>query len=376
MRSLFQASALTATLMLAAAPAFALDEPPALPPSLEGAVTRDATGDAVEGRSAGDATMARALRAAVLEDWDSALSYAETAAAAGEPAGALMAGHILLHGLSARGQDDAAAVRWLRRAGEAGDADALVILSRLASAERGGLTAFQAQPYLAEAAETGDARAAHEYGLYLMEHGDPGAAPEAVEWLRVASQSGRVAAYADYAHALGDWVHGPQDFEAMRDWYERAGANGVGYGALMAAAMHLGGEGQGADPQRGVALMRSAAELGQREAMGQMALLYFQGGPDLAPDPRRAADWARRGALAGDGESQFLYAYALATGDGATRDLEQAYVWVLRAGFDRPGSLREDADRDRLEAALETALAPSRLAALQAEAVAGTRPGG
>lgn len=375
MRSLLKASSLTLTLLAAGAPAFA-DEPPALPPSLEGAISRDDTGDAVEGRSATDATMARALRAAVLEDWDSALSYAETAAAGGEPGGALMAGHIHLHGLSTRGQNDAAAVRWLRRAAEAGDADALVILSRLASAERGGLTAFQAEPYLAQAAETGDARAAHEYGLYLMEHGDPGAATDAMEWLRVAAESGRTAAYVDYAHALGDWVHGPQDLTAMRRWYERAGENGVGYGALMAGAMHLAGEGEDADPARGAALMQIAAELGQREAMGQLALMYFQGAPGLPAEPRRAADWARRGALAGDAESQFLYAYALATGDGVTRDLEQAYVWVLRAGFDTPGSLAEDPDRNRLEAALETALPDARLAALQADAVAGARPGG
>ncbi|MEQ8404132.1 MAG: tetratricopeptide repeat protein [Oceanicaulis sp.] len=369
MRRFLQASALIAGL-LAGGPALA-DEPPALPPSLDDAISRDHSAEAVEGRSATDATMARALRAAVLEDWDSALTYAETAAAGGEPSGALMAGHILLHGLSERGQDDAAAVRWLRRAGEAGDADALVILSRLASSERGGLTPFQAEGYLARAAETGDARAAHEFGLYLMDRGDPGAAPDAVDWLRLAAESGRVQAYTDYAHALGDWVHGPNDLSAMRDWYERAGENGVAYGALMAGAMHLAGEGANADPAAGAALMRTAAELGLPAAMGQMALLYFQGGPGMPADPQRAAGWARQGAEAGDAESQFLYAYALATGDGTARDLEQAYVWVLRAGFNGPDSLAGDPDRDRLEAALATALPPARVEALQAEAVAG-----
>ncbi|MGJ3231611.1 MAG: tetratricopeptide repeat protein [Oceanicaulis sp.] len=375
MRSLLHASSLIAAALLIAAPAIA-DEPPALPPSLGEAMGRDSSGDAVEGRSATDATMARALRAAVLEDWDSALTYAETAAAGGEPSGALMAGHILLHGLSERGQNDEAAVRWLRRAAEAGDADALVILSRLASAERGGLNAFQAEDYLARAAETGDARAAHEYGLYLMEHGDPGAAQEVVDWLRLASESGRVSAYVDYAHALGEWVHGPGDLTAMRDWYERAGTNGVAYGALMAGAMHLGGEGEAADPAKGVSLMRTAAELGLPAAMGQMALLYYQGGAGLAANPQRAVGWARQGAEAGDAESQFLYAYALATGDGTARDLEQAYVWVLRAGFEGPDSLAEDPDRNRLEAALETALPPARRDALAAQAAAGAGLGG
>ncbi|MFW6300872.1 MAG: hypothetical protein ACOC20_08140, partial [Oceanicaulis sp.] len=68
MRSLLHASGLTALALFAAAPALG-DTPPALPPSLDQAMSRNDTGDAVEGRSAADATMARALRAAVLEDW-------------------------------------------------------------------------------------------------------------------------------------------------------------------------------------------------------------------------------------------------------------------------------------------------------------------
>jgi TPR repeat protein len=384
MRSLLLAFGLTLlALGTAAAPARADEVPvqsetrsPALPPSLDDAISRDSTADPVEGRSATDATMARALRSAILEDWDSALDYAQTASAGGEPAGALLAGHILLHGLSERGQDDEAAVRWLRRAGDANDADALVVLSRLASASRGGLNAFQAEDFLARAAETGDARAAQEFGLYLMDRSDPGSAPAVLDWLRLAAESGRVPAYSDYAFALGEWVHGPHDLLAMRNWYERAGDNGEAQGALMAAAMHLNGEGEGADPARGVSLMSAAAELGQPAAMGQLALLYFQGGAGLAADPSRAADWARRGAEAGDAESQFLYAYALATGDGTTRDLERAYIWLLRAGFDRPGSLADDPDRDRLEAGLETALPPARRDALEAEAIAGAGLGG
>ncbi|MFW5661892.1 MAG: tetratricopeptide repeat protein, partial [Oceanicaulis sp.] len=262
MRGVFKALGLSLFLSV---PAFA-DTPPELPPSLQDRTDRDHSADPVEGRSAAQSAMARALRAAVLEDWDGALTYAETAAAGGEPAGALMAGHVMLHGLSSRGQDDTAAVRWFRRAAERGDADALVILSRLASSERGGLTAFEARDFLSQAAETGDARAAHEYGVYLMEEGDPGAANEAIEWLRLAAESGRVQAYADYAHALGDWVHGPEDLGAARDWYERAGANGVAYVALMAGAMHLAGDGEGADPQKGVELTRTAAELGHPAA--------------------------------------------------------------------------------------------------------------
>lgn len=343
---------------------------PLLPPSLADAVSRDDRGDAVEGRPITDEAMARALGAAALRDWDLALIHAERAAAGGEALGATLAGHILLNGLSERGVDDAAAVRWLRRAAEAGEPDALIILSRLATTRRGGLEPFQARAFLAQAAEGGDERAAHEYGLYLMNEGDPGAASQAVDWLRMAAESGRTEAFADYAEALGDWVHGPGDLEAARTWYERAGEAGDGLSAAIAAAMYINGEGGAADPERGVQLMRMGAELGAPSAMGSYALLLFQGAPGLPADPVRAADWARRGAEAGDGEAQFLYAYALASGDGAVQDLQRAYYWTRRAAAPRPSSLADDPDRAQLEVALERALDEPVLQRLRAEAAA------
>jgi TPR repeat protein len=345
-------------------------ELPTLPPSLADAAQRDHRGDAVEGRSITDAAMARALGAAVLSDWDLALVHAERAAAGGEPLGATLAGHILLQGLSSRGGDDDAAVRWLRRAGEQGEPDALIILSRLATTGRGGLEPFQARGFLAQAAEGGDERAAHEYGLYLMLEGDPGAAPQAVDWLRLAAESGRTEAYADYAEALGEWVHGPNDLGAARLWYERAAEAGDGLSAAIAATMYLSGEGGAADPARGVQLMRRGAELGTPSAMGSYALLLFQGAPSLPADPVRAADWARQGAQAGDGESQFLYAYALATGDGAAQDFQRAYYWVRRAGAPRRTGLADDADRAQLESALERVLPEPAVLRLRAEAAA------
>lgn len=354
---------------LAQAPA----DPPtvALPPGLAADAGRDASGDAVEGRSITDAAMARALGAAVLGDWDIALVHAERAAAGGEERGATMAGHILLNGLSSRGVDEDAAVRWLRRAGEQNEPDALIILSRLATTERGGLSPFQAREFLAQAAEAGDIRAAHEYGLFLMSEGDPGAAPQALDWLRLAAEAGRTEAFADYAEALGDWVHGPRDLAAARDWYGRAGEAGDGLSALIAGTMYLEGEGGEADPGRGVALIRMGAELGEPAAMGSLALLLFNGAPGLPADPIRAAGWAQQGAEAGDGESQFLYAYALATGDGAGQNIEQAYYWTRRAAAD---GLADDPQRIQLEAALARALPGALRDRLDAQAAADASP--
>lgn len=373
MRSLLATLGLSLTLSAAALAQDAPTDAPApqLPPGLAAEVQRDGTGDAVEGRSITDASMARALGSVVLGDWDIALVHAEQAAAGGEARGATLAGHILLNGLSSRGADDDAAVRWLRRAGEQNEPDALVILSRLATAGRGGLSPFQAREFLARAADAGDIRAAHEYGLFLMSEGDPGAAPQALDWLRLAAESGRVEAFPDYAEALGDWVHGPQNLAAARDWYARAGEAGDGLSALIAGTMYLNGEGGEAEPERGVALIRIAAELGEPAAMGSIALLLFNGAPGLPADPVRAAGWAQQGAEAGDGESQFLYAYALATGDGTGQNLEQAYYWTRRAAAE---GLTDDPLRVQLEANLSQALPGATRDRLNAEAAADASP--
>ncbi len=346
---------LAAGLASAAPPSARADEPPALPPGLSGLIERDRSADPVEGRSLTNDAMASASNAYVNRDYDMALLHAERASAGGEPRGATLAGHILLHGLSGA-PDEEGAVRWLRRAAEMNEPDALIILARLAEAGRAGLAPWQAREYFSRNAEAGDGRAAHEYGLYLMARTDPGAVTTAMDWLRLAAESGREESYVDYAYALGEWAHGPHDLTAARRWYERAGEAGIAYGALMAGTMHLEGEGADPDPERGAQLVRVAAESCLVPAMGQYALLLFQGAPGLPADPANAAHWAGQGAQRGDPESQFLYAYALAVGDGTDRDLEEAYVWAVRAGLTRDGEMADDPDRARLEAALANAL--------------------
>lgn len=349
------------------------DTVPALPPGLSDLIQRDRSADPVEGRSLTNDAMASASNAYVNRDYDMALLHAERAAAGGEPRGATLAGHILLHGLSGE-PDEAGAVRWLRRAADLNEPDALIILARLAEAGRAGLAPWQAREYFSRAAEAGDGRAAHEYGLYLMERTDPGAASTALDWLRLAAESGRAESYADYAYALGEWAHGPHDLTQSRQWYERAGEAGVAFGSLMAGTMHLAGEGADPDPERGAQLVRVAAESGLIPAMGQYALLLFQGAPGMAVDPVNAAHWAGQGAQRGDPESQFLYAYALAVGDGTARDLEDAYVWAVRAGITRDGEMADDPDRARLEAALARALDAETLEGLRQRAALPPRP--
>lgn len=346
---------------------------PALPEGLAADMARDGSADAVEGRSITNSAMASASAAYLVGDYTGALIHAERAAAGGEARGATLAGHLRLHGLVGEA-DDEAAVRWLRRAAELGEPDAMIILARLAEEERGGVSRWQARDLLSQAAESGDARGAHEYGLYLKDRGDPGAAMEALNWLQLAAESGRTESFSDYAEALGDWDHGPRDLVSARTWYERGGQAGDPGAALIAGVMMIEGEGGPADPDAGARMIQIAAEYGLPAAMGQHALLMFQGVGSRPANAPEAVDWARQGAEANDADSQFLLAYALATGDGTPRDLERAYYWVLRAGAPRGGRVAEDLDRDRLEAALERTLPVSVQERVRIEAVGDARP--
>lgn len=348
-------------------PAFAQETGPELPPGLAEEVNRDRTGDAVEGRSTSNAAMAQASAAYMVGDYASARMHAERAAAAGEPRGATLAGHIALHGLDGEADEDAA-VRWFTRAAERGEPDALIVLSRLAQAERGGLSAWQAGEFLSQAAETGDASAALEYGLHLMESGDPGRAQRTLEWLRLAAEAGHPPAFTEYALALDQWTHGPNDPALALPWYERAAQTGDPHGALQAGLLYLSGEAGTLDEARGADLIETAAEYGLPAAMGQTALLYFQG-RGRAADPARAVSWARQGAEAGDAESQFLLAYALAIGEGAPVDRREAYLWALRSGQPGATSLAGDPSRLQLETALERALDPAVAAQVREEAI-------
>ncbi|WP_371392694.1 tetratricopeptide repeat protein [Glycocaulis abyssi] len=363
-------AALGALGALSLAVSLAVAQEPALPPGLAEEAERDRSGEAIEERSPSDQAMARASAAYVTGDYLSARVHAERAAAAGEPRGATLAGHILLHGLSGTA-DEAGAVRWLRRAAEHDDIDALVILASLASERRGGLEPFHAREFLSQAAETGDARGAYEFGTFLRDTGDPGLSHLALDWLRLAAEAGMPRAMAAYAAALDDWVHGPGDPSLARPWYIRAGEAGDAPSAAIAGVMLITGEGGPADEEAGRTLLRHAAEMGLPAAMGDYALLLMQEAEGRGGDYQQAAAWARRGAEAGDAQAQFLYAGALATGRGVLRNMEQAYVWVRRAGYPRDNSLEDNPQRDRLEAQLEELFTHDTLTRLEAEAISG-----
>jgi TPR repeat protein len=100
---------------------------------------------------------------------------------------------------------------WLRRAAEAGRANAAGHLGRLL-AERG--ESREAEPLLELAAEAGVGDAATLLGKLLLERAE--------RWLRVGAEAGNPEA----AHRLGDVLLGKGDVEAADDYYSEAASAG------------------------------------------------------------------------------------------------------------------------------------------------------
>ncbi|HAQ35237.1 MAG: hypothetical protein CMF74_17050 [Maricaulis sp.] len=305
--------------------------------------------------SAGEEALVRAQFAFATGNYDSALIYSETAAAAGLPRGATLAGLIHMNGLVAN-SDDSTAVRYFRRADTLDEPVAMFHLGQMARASRGGLVPSAAAGYFARSARAGHVPAMLAHALILKTSPVPQDAAEALEWAERAAVQNNIEAMYEFARLLDDWEGGPHDLVRARDWYRRAADAGHAEAALQAGLMAAEGAGGDEDPVEALTYVRQSAEAGFAAAQGQYGLMLHQGWNGTEPDAEAAADWFRQGAEGGDGESAYLYALALATGDGVETSLPEAYFWTLRARRHMDGSVNEDVDRERLQAGLENIL--------------------
>lgn len=273
----------------------------------------------------------QAARAAYgAKDYARAYGQARSAADAGHVGAMRFVGHMLEAGLGVE-QNETAAAEYYRRAAQRNDGDALYSLGLLGLEGRGGVSKAEAESFLSRAGRAGNAAAAEALGFALLS-GEIGRldANAAALWLARAADAGRTGAAYPAALLFTGQDGANIDFTRARKYLEQAGNAGVG---------------------------AAAADLG---------LLLLQGRLG-APDEAAAAAWFQRAAEYGDQEGQFLYAYALASAKGVPQDLESAYGWVLRsAAQGRSSDQQWDADRARLQAALEQTLPAEVQARVQA----------
>ena len=254
-----------------------------------------------------------------------AIELYAAAAAAGSADAQFALGELALLGEGVR-EDPERAVAWLRLAAQQGHVQAKIRLGMIYSQGRGVSTdQGEAVRYFKEAAERGDAGAQFNVGVaYLTGRGVAKNYDKAASWFERAAEQ----EHADAQYNL----------------------------ALLYDTDFLGAP----DPVKMMKWMRAAADNGLPAAYVAIGLLQHGGRNEVAVTKGvSAADWFEKAARAGDAQGQFLYAVALANGDGRAPAPAEAVRWLnlaLKDGLGLEAETRRNAER--LRADLEKSLQP------------------
>jgi len=169
------------------------------------------------------------------------------------------------------GQDDAEAIRWFRKAAEAGES--------------------QAEYQLVQMAEQGNVDAQTALGvMYAKPRGfrfrEEKYRTESARWLVLAAEQGGAVAQFNLglAYATGEGV--PQDVVEYVKWIQLAAEQGHGPAQARLGSAYSTGEGVLQDDAEAVRWYRLAAEQGVAEAQYQLAYMYYRGASEVGFPPR------------------------------------------------------------------------------------------
>ncbi|MBU0766762.1 sel1 repeat family protein [Patescibacteria group bacterium] len=130
-------------------------------------------------------------------------------------------------------------------------------------------------------------------------------------------------------YSIGEGV--PQDdAEAIR-WYEKASEQGVAGATYQLGRRYFLGEyGITIDREKGMTMIRKAAESDEQEAQIFMGYMYDKGN-GVPQDGLQAIDWYTKAANQGNAEAQFRIGHMYFTGESVTQDYPKALEWYEKA---------------------------------------------
>ena len=153
--------------------------------------------------------------------------------------------------------------------------------------------------------------------------------PKSCEHFRSAREA-RPSAAHNYGQCLWEGAYGARDFAEARIWYGR-GADGDFLQAKCALGnMLIRGEGGPAEPERGVALCREAADAGEPNAQADMGD-HYGGGRGVTQDYAIARQWYERAAAQRQRNAAFQRGVLDWNGLGGPIDLISASRWLEQA---------------------------------------------
>lgn len=166
-----------------------------------------------------------------------------------------------------------------------------------------------------------------QYNLaYILEQGlvDKKNADQAFKWYLKAAENGLPKAQFKVARSFELGLGTGKDKKKAAQWYKKAMAHKETPEARYYLAMlNLD---DGTNSQRGVQLLREAAENGDRLAQYQLGYLYGQG-KKVKRDYEQAVFWYKRAAKQQVADAQYLLCLSYSLGRGVPVDVVLAYVW-------------------------------------------------
>lgn len=153
--------------------------------------------------------------------------------------------------------------------------------------------------------------------------------PKSCEYFRAAREAGGSAAH-NYGQCLWEGAYGERQMPEARVWYQRGADDGFLQSKCALGNMIAKGEGGAADPARGMALCREAADAGEPNAQTDLGD-YYGGGTFLAQDYVESRRWY--GLAAAQGQRNALFNLGIFDWNGFTGppDFEAAGKWFEAA---------------------------------------------
>jgi serine/threonine protein kinase/TPR repeat protein len=228
------------------------------------------------------------------------------------------------------------------RAAERGHTDAAYRLGLLL--ERTPEWRSAAVRWFRRAAEAGSTQGMNRLGrAYQDGRGVPYDRAEALKWHRRAAEAGDVLGMYSLALLLSSGKgRTPVEFQEARTWALRASRLGHAGAQFLAGRMLSTGKGGPKDGALAYRWHEQAAKQGTLDSYYYLGVICAQGN-GVPKSQARAAEWYRRGAEAGHAQSMFFLARRHLAGNGVPQDRERGLEWLQRAASSQSPKWRQAA---------------------------------
>ena len=158
-----------------------------------------------------------------------------------------------------------------------------------------------------------------------LQHG--GNHQQAMDAFRQSAEKG----YAPAQNIMGDAARDSGNYADALSWYDKSAAQKDIHGLYQAAAIYWNGAvGVPHDYGRALDYLKTAADLGDRDAQSQFGSFVYLG-DHIQKNPVQAAHYFELAAKQGDAMAEQAYGLCFAIGDACPQDFKAAQFWFRQA---------------------------------------------